>query len=1467
MEFLPSKDRPSGPIESVRVNWYYRPRDILRKVTDSRLVFASMHSDICPLPSLRGKCQVCHLSEIKNLTDYRKTRDCFWYDKMFDRYIHRYYDVIPTSKVINVPSNVKRVLDERWKFVLVEVGKRKELTGAVKTCKKCGLYAAKYVLIFVFASTILSITTPALLLTLTPSPFESVNSVDCAVCNYTYHMSCVRPALNRKPARGFAWACAACSRAQERKLEARNTPTHGGSQAEAEEEVPEEDEEEPNGLANGTAEGTTAPVEDEFLPMPATAEQTAQARMWPYRYLGIHCRVEDVLDYDDRIYPRASSRLGTRHQAVVSPWFGHPVEYAKPPHVNRKYLKPGNRKDSKLPKETQAAIEAAKRELASRPKWVLDEPPGFVRRGEDEPVMVNGIPTRTSELLFKMPSASQIPARGESDAPGLHLSAEDREKFVDGYMNRAKELATEKGVEKYSTNFLDKALQLLYSENYDVEAALVKLGQVDKYTDLKEPHLRPEEVKLFEQGVSKYGSELRLVTKHVGTVPHYQIVRFYYMWKKSPRGRQIWGNYGGRRGKKEARRDSQSSRFADDVADDQDDSAFDNDKITQKKRGFACKFCSTRTSRQWRRAPGVQGNTTTSAEPSSKKDKGPPLSVALCWRCALLWRKYGIQWENVDDVAKKISQSSHKSWRRRADEELLVQLLVSTETPISINNATAAWASTLGVTVNANAQFQQEPPKKKVKGNDRERDSVATTPAPVEPAPKKKTVAEKAPEPPPIVPDSPKARTLPCAICNKIEPLGDQHLSCRDCRLTVHRACYGVSPSRNCGKWLCDMCSNDRNPTISTQYECVLCPVTWTEHELMEAPRVSHKKKSDREREKERLEKEMVAEAIKLYRQRQEAVGKPVGPREPLKRTAGNNWVHVVCALWMPEIRFGNAYELEPAEGFGLIPAEKYREVCKVCKLRDRGACVSCHCSGCNASFHIGCAFQAHYKFGFEITPVKHSRRDAANVVKVGNEVGNALPVIWCPHHAMPAAIHEMSEPAGKDGLNALQAFARTCKQADLTLPGTVRKAAHVQHSVGASQHSTAASIGSRRSSAVNGVGSSHLKDGLRNTRNSAEVTMGPVTVGPEGHTYTHSLTEIESDRKCYRCCTPFSPRWWPIENTRGALTARNGTPLMNGVAAKETFRPGPSNASPSFPTQSVSQNSFADYHPFDRNGGSNSDDNSVPYECHKCHLKGMAAHVSPETEPSPYQIQRPVLPAPAPRLSDYQSHSHGSHAHPAPPAAAGLFPRFVGPAPPSNGPPEWFAGYDQRPGDYGDGIPAYHAGLGPGPHHINGYQPPHPARAPHYTSGPPPPTLAPLAPQQYAAHQSPYAPVPMASPRLAPGPRVQNPFAASVSPPNMHATMVQHSPPFSISRPNVSEPPLARAYPGNRILSAPTPSPSVSQAPIGVGGLRTPGTPEDAVMGVASRPVSSGRFGSVNGTGSNASGASASPSLKNLLS
>lgn len=137
MEFIHVDNDPKKRIDSLRVNWFYRPRDVQRYNNDSRLVYATMHSDLCPLTSLRGKCQILHRSEIGDLDDYRKTKDSFWFNQVFDRFIHRWYDVIPTSQVINVPDKVKKALDEQWKYICLETSRVKELTSAVKSCKRC----------------------------------------------------------------------------------------------------------------------------------------------------------------------------------------------------------------------------------------------------------------------------------------------------------------------------------------------------------------------------------------------------------------------------------------------------------------------------------------------------------------------------------------------------------------------------------------------------------------------------------------------------------------------------------------------------------------------------------------------------------------------------------------------------------------------------------------------------------------------------------------------------------------------------------------------------------------------------------------------------------------------------------------------------------------------------------------------------------------------------------------------------------------------------------------------------------------------------------------------------------------------------------------------------------------------------------------------------------------------------------
>lgn len=604
-------------------------------------------------------------------------------------------------------------------------------------------------------------------------------------------MNCVRPPLPKKPTRGFAWACGPCSRAHEKGLEARQTPVLGQSaSATEEEEVYEEEEEDPAQVASTRAPSPSSEIITDQHP--GTQAEIAMAKMWPFRYLGIHCRVEDALQYDDRaIYPRASSRLGPRHQANVNVWHGRPVELVKPAEIKKRYVKSSShKKDGKLSKETIAAIEADRVEKAKRPKWVQDEPPGYVHRGEDYPADDE---RNTAQLLFKMPEEG-VSLPGEQD----HSPAA-KEAFIDNYMIRARSLAKSIRVADYGSNLLDKALQLLIDENYDTEKALEKLALVDRAEDLKEPILTQDQLKKFEDGVAKYGSEHRAIRLHMKTnLPNSTIVRFYYLWKKTPRGRQIWDHYGGRKGKKRQNMDAAAKMQAE-VANDVDDSAFDMDKAELHKRTFQCKFCSTRHSRQWRRAPGVTAGQTVPVDGKASKDKGNRPMLALCGRCAGLWRRYAIQYEDLDEATRKAAQNGGKGLKRRIDEELLREVLAAHETPLSGTPEAANVAL-------PSVETSTEPPKKKTKtaAEDKKKEKPA-------PPPKLPT-----PPPPPIVPDQPRWRDLPCAVCKVLDASGELPVSCSHCKLTVHKRCYGLADQVLPVKWVCDQCANDRNPSVST---------------------------------------------------------------------------------------------------------------------------------------------------------------------------------------------------------------------------------------------------------------------------------------------------------------------------------------------------------------------------------------------------------------------------------------------------------------------------------------------------------------------------------------------------------------------------------------------------------------------------------------------------------------------------
>ncbi|KAG6829064.1 hypothetical protein H0H92_005838 [Tricholoma furcatifolium] len=109
MEFLPPEDIPRGPESEnylytrVRLAWYYRPGDVSdRSVTDSRLLLAAIFSEVCDINQLRGRCHVVHRDKISDLAGWKKRPDRFYFNRLFDPYVKKEFDIIPSTDVRNL---------------------------------------------------------------------------------------------------------------------------------------------------------------------------------------------------------------------------------------------------------------------------------------------------------------------------------------------------------------------------------------------------------------------------------------------------------------------------------------------------------------------------------------------------------------------------------------------------------------------------------------------------------------------------------------------------------------------------------------------------------------------------------------------------------------------------------------------------------------------------------------------------------------------------------------------------------------------------------------------------------------------------------------------------------------------------------------------------------------------------------------------------------------------------------------------------------------------------------------------------------------------------------------------------------------------------------------------------------------------------------------------------------------------
>ncbi|KAF9560108.1 hypothetical protein CPC08DRAFT_708307 [Agrocybe pediades] len=293
MQFLPPEDAPKGEESKnylytrVRLAWYYRPSDVSdRAVADPRLLLAAIYSEVCDINQLRAKCHVVHRDKISDLSGWKKRPDRFYFNRLFDPYIKKEFEVIPSHDVRNLPDEIRDVLISRYEYVVAEKEVIPDLTDNIRLCDTCQVWC------------------------------PSADSVQCDRCKKYFHMKCVQPPLIAKPSRGYGWTCAPCSRRHEEEVDSRDIRHGTPSAVKVRTNAP-------------AARGRGRPRKDKVLAEIEENLPVKHFKMWPFRYFGQYTVAEDTLDPEDLIFPRTASRVGPKYQANVpaepSP-YSHPLE-------------------------------------------------------------------------------------------------------------------------------------------------------------------------------------------------------------------------------------------------------------------------------------------------------------------------------------------------------------------------------------------------------------------------------------------------------------------------------------------------------------------------------------------------------------------------------------------------------------------------------------------------------------------------------------------------------------------------------------------------------------------------------------------------------------------------------------------------------------------------------------------------------------------------------------------------------------------------------------------------------------------------------------------------------------------------------------------------------------------------------------------------------------------------------------
>ncbi|GAA5928195.1 uncharacterized protein JCM15063_003815 [Sporobolomyces koalae] len=939
----------------VRVAYYFRTRDITnRYVADHRLIVATMHSDTVPANYIRGTCQVLHKEHIEDLEKWKRETDTFYWHQLYDRYLHRYFDALPTLKVRNAPQEVLDYLLKSFEFVLCEVGTGNQLSDAQRGCHTCSKWAA------------------------------SPESVTCLRCQKVFHLTCLDPPLSHKPKAGYAWSCAPCTKAYEEEAEQQAKMDYSNAKLHAKTTFKGKKK----GTSTGDASGTSTSASSSAPPMRKAAEGARTITMaqfnnsnladdaasttssstgdgkqsstaskgkgkakesriqgnqnphdwrtthgWPFRYFGMHVNAYAVLDPHDSLHPRASTRLGNKFQCPVPEWDSEKnAEVALP--SARSYFQPkkGRSSTPSTQKEDKSVWIDGKERVPREQRTEKEKEAAREREKERE---------RERSRLKRL--SMQVVPRGEDEAVTVIYRPEGKidDEVFEILMNDVKKL---RSYSSAGVDVLNRAVKLLQEHNGDIPATIAALRKVPLAT-LGHATWNEAERKQLSEGAAQYHNDIEEIAKHIPSKMMSDVVKKYYIAighnlqedeLQQPEGRSAIATRARRPAHKKVTR---ANARANDQEEDEDDhgSVCGQPTSMTGRRNRFCAICEGTESDKWYFCPE-----------NIVDLEVKPIPLVMCEPCGFRWRHYGAQYPPATDEPRSSTDKPEK-----ADK----------------------------------AEKSDKPERKKkapVMFGD-EDDSVLVRRSGREPKPKE-------PTPPPKPPRKPIIPRKPCVLCKRFEPKYALY-QCDRCTLAGHGSCYGVPEGTPLKGWLCDLCDREKHRNRLTLHpQCVLCPPPFPDGETP----------------------------------------LPLTALDVLKPTELNNYVHLLCAVWHPELRFSEPSELATVEAFAHLPVERAQAQCRICY--QKGVGVTIKCQDCSKRFHVGCGWAAGYKFAFEVqTPKVSNKKKLKDIITVTfkDQEGILTPCVWCSDHPYNNPERKTYDLGSRDytaNLIALQMFARMYK-------------------------------------------------------------------------------------------------------------------------------------------------------------------------------------------------------------------------------------------------------------------------------------------------------------------------------------------------------------------------------------------------------------------------------------------------------